>query len=80
MPEVQVTVRNLSPNVSAVNAQVQVSLSGYGVGVPKTPLSNKLVTLAPGQDLGLSFAQPAAVMAGPQSRDNPLVSLPTMAA
>jgi hypothetical protein len=38
------------------------------------------VTLAPGQDLGLSFAQPAAVMAGPQSRDNPLVSLPTMAA
>lgn len=67
MPEVQVTVRNLSPNVSAVNAQVQVSLSGYGIGLPKTPLSNKLVNLAPRQDLGLAFALPAGVMAGPQS-------------
>jgi hypothetical protein len=67
MPEVQVTVRNLSPNVSAVNAQVQVSLSGYGIGLPKTPLSNKLVNLAPGADLGLSFPLPAAVMAGPHS-------------
>ena len=67
LPEVAVVVRNLSPTVTAVNAQVQVSLSGYGIGLPKTPLSNKLVTLPPGQDFGLSFPLPPAILAGPNS-------------
>jgi hypothetical protein len=67
LPEVGVVVRNLSTTVTAVNTQVQVSLSSYGIGLPKTPMSNKLVTLPPGQDQNLSFPLPAAVLAGPNS-------------
>lgn len=66
-PQVNVVVRNLSTTVSAVNTQVQVSLSGYGIGLPKTPLSNKLLTLPPGQSASLDFPLPPAVLAGPSS-------------
>jgi hypothetical protein len=67
LPQVNVVVRNLSTTVSAVNTQVQVSLSGYGIGLPKTPLSNKLLTLPPGQSASLDFPLPPAVLAGPSS-------------
>ncbi len=66
-PETTVKVRNLSPTVTAVNTQVQVSLSEFGIGLPKTPLSSKLVTLPAGQEIQLAFPLPAAVTAGPQS-------------
>lgn len=67
LPQVTVVVRNLSPTVSAVNTQVQVALSGYGIGLPKTPLSNKLLTLPPSQSASLDFPLPPAVLAGPSS-------------
>lgn len=67
LPQVNVVVRNLSTTVSAVNTQVQVSLSGYGIGLPKTPLSNKLLTLPPGQSASLDFPLSPAVLAGPSS-------------
>jgi hypothetical protein len=46
LPEVAVVVRNLSSTVAAVNAQVQVWLSGYGIGLPKTPLANNTPRLS----------------------------------
>jgi len=67
LSQVNVVVRNLSTTVSAVNTQVQVSLSGYGIGLPKTPLSNKLLTLPPNQSASLDFPLPPAVLAGPSS-------------
>ncbi len=66
-PETVVTVRNLSPHVTAVNTQVQVSISGFGIGLPKTQLSNQLVTLPPAQDRTFNFALSQAVLSGAQS-------------
>lgn len=67
LAEVGVVVRNLSPTVTAVNTQVQTLLSAYGIGLAKTPLGAKIVTLPPGQDVSLKFPLPPAVLAGPSS-------------
>jgi hypothetical protein len=66
-PETVVVVRNLSATVAAVNTQIQVSLTGFGIGLPKTPLSTQLVTLPASGQLTLNYPLPQSVMNGPQS-------------
>ena len=66
-PETQVTVRNLSPTVAAVNAQVQVALSAFGIGLAKTPLANQIVSLAPSATATLKFPLTQAILQGDQS-------------
>jgi hypothetical protein len=66
-PETDVTVRNLSPLVAAVNAQVQLSVSAFGIGLAKAPLSAMVVTLAPAADMALKFPLTQAMLKVDQS-------------
>ena len=66
-PELKVTVRNLSASVAAVNTQVQVALSGFGIGMPRTPLANQLITLGPSASATLNFPLTQAALHGEQS-------------
>jgi hypothetical protein len=65
--ETQVTVRNLSPTVAAVNTQVQVSISPFGIGLAAAPLSAQLITLAPNEVTTLAFPLSQAILQGDQS-------------
>jgi hypothetical protein len=67
LPVIQIVVRNLSPNASAINALVNVSTSTFGIGLAKTPLAAQKVNLAAGQQLALSFPLTAAILGGDQS-------------
>ena len=68
MPEITVTVRNLSPSATAVNGQVMLSTATFGIGNPRTPLGSQLVTLAPGQQTNLVFPLPQAVLNAAEQR------------
>ena len=67
LPAVQLVVRNLSPQASAVNALVTLSTSPFGIGMQQTPLSSQKLNLGPGQQATLSFPLTAALLAGDQS-------------
>lgn len=62
MPEAAVTVRNLSSSVSAVNTQVVVSTSAFGIGQPRNLMSAQIITLAPGQQSDLLFPFPQSLL------------------
>ncbi len=64
--EVPVTVRNLSPLVNAVNAEVTLSISAFGIGMKRTPVSTQIISLAPGQQIVLQYPLPQSVLAGDQ--------------
>ena len=66
-PETQVTVRNLSPTVAAVNAQVQVALGAFGIGLTRTPLATQIITLGPSATATLKFPLSQAILQGDQS-------------
>src|SRR5689334_6103646 len=66
-PETRVTVRNLSPQVAAVNALVQLSVSAFGIGPTPAPLSAQLVTLEPSATATLNFPLTQAILKGEQS-------------
>lgn len=61
-PEAQVTVRNLSPDVSAVNAQIAVFVSSFGIGMQRSMLSSLTINLAPGQQQTLLFPLTQALL------------------
>jgi len=65
--ETEVTIRNLSPQVAAVNTQVQVSVSAFGIGLAKAPLSAQIVTLSPSAAATLKFPLTQAMLKGDQS-------------
>ncbi|TMI99382.1 MAG: hypothetical protein E6G97_22580 [Alphaproteobacteria bacterium] len=65
--ETEVTVRNLSPLVAAVNTQVQLSVSAFGIGLSETPLSAQIVTLAPAAAMTLKFPLTQDILKGDQS-------------
>ena len=62
MPEATVKVRNLSGLVSAVNVQVLVATSAFGIGLPRTPMSAQIISLAPGQQSQLLFPFPQSLL------------------
>jgi hypothetical protein len=68
MPEATVTVRNLSGLVSAVNVQVLVATSAFGIGLPRTPMSAQIISLAPGQQSQLLFPFPQSLLQAADQR------------
>ena len=62
----KVTVRNLSPKVSAVNALVHFFTSPFGIGMPRTLLATKMITLQAAAQAELDFPLDAATLAGDQ--------------
>jgi hypothetical protein len=64
--EPEFKVRNLSPTASAVNVLVHVSTSPFGIGMLRTPLSTKVVNLAPLQEVTLFYPLTQALLNGDQ--------------
>ena len=54
-PETSVTIRNLSTTAGAVNGQVSLYISEFGLGMPQTLLSRKAINLGPSQNDILLF-------------------------
>jgi hypothetical protein len=67
LPDTQVTVRNLSPTVSAVGTQVTLLVSAFGIGMKRTPFSTQTLTLAPLQQTTLFYPLSQAIINGEQS-------------
>ena len=63
LPETRVTVKNLSPTASAVNGQVSLYTSEFGLGMPRVLLSSMAVNLGAGQQTTLLFPLNQAVLA-----------------
>jgi hypothetical protein len=66
-PSIELVVRNLSPNASAINALVNVSTSAFGIGMQQSPLSSQKINLGPSQQQTLWFPLTEALLAGDQS-------------
>jgi len=63
--EIQVRVRNLSPDTSAVNAIVQLEVAPFGIGFDWEPLGGHVIGLAPGEERDLFYPLPEALRTGP---------------
>lgn len=61
-PETTVTLRNLSPTVSAVNGVVSLYTSLFGLGMPRALLASQAVNLSPGQEVTLLFPLSQAIL------------------
>lgn len=68
MPEVNVSVRNLSATAFAANAQIALFISQFGIGMPQSLLSAIVVSLAPGQSTTLLFPLTQAILNAPDQR------------
>ena len=62
LPETSVTVKNLSPTAGAVNGQVSLYISEFGLGMPRSLLSSQAVNLGPSQQVVLLFPLSQAVL------------------
>jgi hypothetical protein len=65
-PSSKIIVRNLSPKVSAVNAFVHFFISPFGIGMPRTLLATKMVSIPPSAQVELDFPLDATTLAGDQ--------------
>jgi hypothetical protein len=54
-PEAEVKVRNISPDVPAINAQVHYAISAFGIGTKVIPQLIKSVSIAPNSEVELTF-------------------------
>jgi hypothetical protein len=68
LPEISVTVRNLSPTASAVNGQLSIYISTFGLGLPRQLLSSQALNLAPGQQTTLLFPLSQAILNATEQR------------
>ncbi|MBS0447624.1 MAG: hypothetical protein JSR59_16905 [Proteobacteria bacterium] len=75
LPEVSVTVRNLSSTASAVNADVALYISSFGIGVPRSLLSIQRINLAPQQQTTLLFPLNQAILDAAEQRIGTLVQI-----
>lgn len=64
--EPEFKIRNLSATASAINTLVHVSTSPFGIGMQRTPLSTKVVNLAPSQEVTLLYPLPQSLLNGDQ--------------
>ena len=53
--EAKVKIRNLSPDVPAINALVHYSTSDFGIGTPEVPRLTKVVNVPAGSEIELLF-------------------------
>lgn len=67
LPEASVVVRNLSSNVTAVDAAVHVSTSAFGIGTVRSRLGTQIVTLVPLQATRLLYPFTQAILQGEQA-------------
>jgi hypothetical protein len=67
--DVQVTVRNLSRNTSAVNGVVEFSTSDFGIGVPRTVESVKRISLSPNGQIVLPFSSTSVIVPAPKAAE-----------
>ncbi len=74
MPEVSVTIRNLS-SINAVNVQVAISTSAFGIGMPRTPSGSKTLSLAGGQQQVILFPVSQALLNAPDPRIGAFVDI-----
>jgi hypothetical protein len=68
MPEISVTARNLSPTASAVNGQLSIYISTFGLGMPRQLLSSKALNLPPGQQTTLLYPLSQAILSAAEQR------------
>lgn len=68
MPETGVTVRNLSPTAAAVNVQVSLYTSAFGIGAARSFMSSLIVNLAPLQSSTLLFPMTQALLNSAEQR------------
>ena len=61
-------MRNLSPSAAAVNAQVLLYTSPFGLGMPRSLLSAQAVSLAPSQSATLLFPLTQTILNGVDQR------------
>jgi hypothetical protein len=66
MAESRITVHNYSPTVSAVNTLVHFSISPFGIGMPRTLIASRQLSLAPASQVELAYPLPQAVLQGDQ--------------
>jgi len=66
MPESKVAVHNYSPTVSAINTLVHFSISAFGIGMPRTLIASKQISLAPSSQVDLFYPVPQAMLQGDQ--------------
>lgn len=66
MNEAEVTIRNLSAAASAVGVRVNVAVSRFGIGYPKTPIVTIATTLAPSTEKMLLIPFPQSALSGEQ--------------
>jgi hypothetical protein len=64
--EPEFKIRNLSARANAVNVLVHVSTSAFGIGMQRTPLSTKVISLAPLQEVTLLYPLSQALLSGDQ--------------
>lgn len=64
LEEVEIKVRNLSPTAAAVNGAVHLYFGPFGIGMQRTLLATRMVTLPPGAETALKYALAPAVLAG----------------
>jgi hypothetical protein len=64
--ESTITVHNYSATVSAVNTLVNFSISPFGIGMQRTLIASKQLSLAPASQVDLLYPLPQAVLQGDQ--------------
>jgi len=60
--EIQVTVRNLSPTVPAINVLVHAYTTAFGIGMPQTYLATQQVNIDKASQVNLSFPLPQSIL------------------
>lgn len=64
LPEAKVNVRNISPTVSAVNVLVHFYSTPFGIGMPRTLLQTRKLSISPTEEVQLTFPLDSATLSG----------------
>jgi len=66
LEEFEVKVRNLSPEVPAVNGIVHVFYGPFGLGMQRNPLGSRVVTVAAGTEIAVTLPLGPSLLGGEQ--------------
>lgn len=66
MAESIVVVHNLSPTVGSVNTLVHFSISPFGIGMPRSLIATKQVSIPPASNVQLLYPLPQSILQGDQ--------------
>jgi hypothetical protein len=68
LPEIGVAVKNLSLRAAAINGQVSLYISEFGLGMPQSLVSSQVINLGPSQQALLQFPLSQSVLAQADQR------------